>query len=131
MERLLVFIVKPYGIVTFTILVLCLMWEFSSFGGNIRKGFDKHFEPSNIGVMICGTWLIITVGLVYYEFKMGVSLKINSKNIDERVSVDSLQPHVILSILGYVGILYVILQLVINLGITGIVGVITGGKLIL
>ena len=128
MKRLLAFIVKLYGIVASTMLISYFMWEFSSFGGNIRKGFDKPFEPSNIGVIICEIWLIITIGLACYEFKMDVSLKINSKNIDERVSADSLQPYVILSILGYIGILYLVLQLVINLGITGIVDAITRGQ---
>ena len=128
MKRLLAFIVKPYGIVASTMLISYLMWAFPSFDGNIRKGFDKPFESSNVGVIVCGIWLIITIGLAYCGFKTGISIKINSKTIDERVSLDSLRPYIILSILGYIGILYVVLQLVTNLGIVGIVSAITGGQ---
>ncbi|WP_407541324.1 hypothetical protein Q0M94_08080 [Deinococcus radiomollis] len=104
------------------------MWEFPSFGGNIRKGFDKPFEPSVVGAIICIAWIVMIIGLAYSGFKAGATLKINTDIVDNRVSLESFRPYFILSILGYIGLAYVLLQLVGSLGITGIINAIVGGQ---
>ena len=128
MKRFLAFVIKPYGIVAFTMFASYLMWEFPTFDGNIRKGFSESFEPSNIGVIVCGIWTMITIGLAYCGFKTGKLLKINSKKIDERASIEAIRPYIIISILGHIGITYVIFRLIGSLGIKGIIGAIAGGQ---
>lgn len=128
MKRILTFIVKPYGIVAFTIFTSYIMWEFPGFDGSIRKGFNIPFDISSIGALLCGVWVITVIGLAYCGFKTGISLKIDTKIINNRASIDNIRPYMIISILTYVGIAFVALQLFGSLGISGIVTAITGGQ---
>ena len=120
-------IAKPYLVVLYTTALSFTFWLFPSFNGNVRKGFENYFSPSVIGIVTCILWLTVIFLQSYSGFKIGSRLKISTERLDKYVGIDSYRPYAIITILGLVGIFFVVLKIISALGFSGAMSSIFSG----
>lgn len=105
-----------------------LAWVFPDFDGQVRKGFTYPYPIDTYGVIMCVLWLATILICSFSGFKIGSKLHLQTKTLNDRVSIDSFRPYLMISFIAYLGIMYVFFQLIKSLGISGIISAISDGQ---
>ena len=120
--------ITPFGIIILTTTASFLAWIFPGFDGRVRKGFISPYPVDTYGILICVLWLTTIIVCAFSGFKIGLRLRLQTKILNSRVSIDAFRPYLIISSIAHVGILYVFLQLIGSLGVDGIISAVSGGQ---
>jgi len=120
--------ITPSGIVILTTILSFLAWSFPGFEGQVRKGFVTPYPVGSWGLFLCVLWLAVMIFGAFAGFLTGSRLRLQTGLLNRRVSLDAFRPYLLISLIAYVGIVYVFIQLIGALGISGIVGAVGGGQ---
>jgi len=119
MKKVILFFVKPYGIVLITVTMSLFAWLIpNNFG--FWKGFDRQEEVTFNSLFIFISWYSLIMFLSYLGYKFGLMIKVNTQKF-ESVKLNKSTPFYILSFFSWIGLLASILSVINKMGIEGII----------
>ncbi len=122
------FFLYPYLIVIITTLTSFLFWLVPDFDRSLRKGFDKNFDITFSGLLMCFLWLFSIIVFSFSGFFLAKKLKFNTSKLDTQAPFSSYDSFLWLCAISFIGVLYVLVILLKELGISGMIDAITGSQ---
>lgn len=123
LNRAILIFLRPHVIVFVSILASFLAWAFPSFG-YLRKGLvGGYYNVSTSGILVAGAWIVLLVGVTYTAYTVGLRLCRPWCQAQRRVPLEGYTPYLILSLLGWAGVLYVLQNVVGAYGLGGVIEV--------
>lgn len=120
-------LLRPYSIIILTTTFSFFAWLFPDIGIG-RKGIDYYYSPTVWGILTCASWLVVIISLSYVAYNTGSSLGRSSPSLERRIGLSSKGPYIFLSVIGWIGLLYVILIVIQRSGLQQLLTALSNGQ---
>lgn len=121
LNAVILILLRPHIIILVSMMVSFLAWIFPSFG-YLRKGLvGGYYDVSSDGILFAFLWIITLVGITYVGYTLGLRVVKPWQQARQRVPLNGYIPYIILSALGWAGVIYVLGDVVRSYGLLGVV----------
>jgi len=121
------FVFKPYGMVIATVLMSFCAWALPDFGF-IQKGYDQPQKLFSFGMIMVSAWYGSIILISWITFHSGRASGSAIKTFDRDAGLDDFIAYCFLSVVGFIGFVYITNLMVSTFGLNNLAVIIAGGE---
>jgi hypothetical protein len=121
------YVFKPYGIVLATVLMSFCAWALPDFG-IIQKGYDQPQKLFSFGTLMAVAWYGSIILISWITFHSGRASGSAIKSFDRDASLDDFIAYCFLSVVGFIGFVYITNLMVSTFGFINLAVIVASGE---